>query len=48
MLTEGFSELLKSAGFTSEIKLELFVMGINQIIMRVENIADVHNSDGIV
>ena len=48
MFTDGLGELLNSAGFTNEMKLELFVMEKHQIMMRVENIADVYNSDNIV
>ena len=39
---------MKKNGFTTEMKLELFTMGRNSIIMRVENIGDIFNTNGVV
>jgi hypothetical protein len=39
------SELLKSTGFTNEMKLELFTNGKNSLVMRIENIADIFDSN---
>jgi len=44
----GLDSLLKANGFNSEMKLELFTMGRNSILMRVENIGDIFNSQGEV
>jgi len=40
--------LLRDSGFNSEMKLELFTMGRNSLLMRVENIADTFNTNGVV
>lgn len=37
---------MTQSGFTNEMKLELFTMGRDSLIMRVENIADVFDSNG--
>ena len=36
---------MKSNGFTSEMKIELFSMARLSVLMRVENIADIFNSE---
>ena len=46
MTVDGYGSLLQEAGFTSEMKLELFTTGKNKILMRVENIADTFDSHG--
>ena len=46
MSVDGYASLLQEAGFTSEMKLELFTLGRNKILMRVENIADTFDSQG--
>ena len=40
--------MLKECGFTAEMKLEMFTLGRNKIMLRVENIADTIDSDGKV
>lgn len=45
---DGYSQLLAQTGFTSEMKLELFTMGRNSILMRIENIGDIFNTEGVV
>jgi len=47
-LTSGLDSLLKANGFNREMKLELFTMGRNSILIRVENIGDIFNSEGEV
>lgn len=47
-MTDGLGAIMEANGFTSEMKLELFTMGRNQIMMRVENIGDIFNSNGEV
>ena len=37
---------LRTNGFTSEMKLEMFATGANTFLMRIENIADTFDSDG--
>jgi hypothetical protein len=44
LLVDGLDTLLMSCGFTSEMKLEMFTMGRNSILMRVENIGDIYDS----
>lgn len=44
----AYSDLLASTGFTAEMKLELFAMDQNKILMRVENLADIFDSNGAV
>lgn len=44
----AYSDLLAQTGFTDEMKLELFTMGQNKILMRVENLADVFDSNGAI
>lgn len=39
----GLGELLKECGFTNQMKLELFAVERNEIMMRIENIADLHD-----
>lgn len=39
---------MKANGINEMMKLELYAMGANNIMMRIENIADVFDSDGIV
>jgi hypothetical protein len=46
VLSVGFENLLKSANFTPEMKLELFPIAKNSILLRIENIADTFNSNG--
>lgn len=46
--TTSYAELLAQTGFTNEMKLELFTMGQNIILMRVENLADIFDSEGVV
>jgi len=48
IVSEGLDAVLSSAGFTSEMKLELFTLGRNNIMMRVENIGDIFNTNGQV
>ena len=48
IVTDGFDKILAMTGFTSEMKLELFPLARNTIMMRVENIADIFNSGHIV
>lgn len=48
LLSSEFDTLLKNCGFTSENKLEMFTMGRNSILMRVENIGDIYDSNGEV
>jgi len=38
--------VLKFAGFTNEMKLELFTLGRNNLMMRIENIGDIFNTNG--
>jgi len=35
-------------GLNDEMKVELYAEGANQLLMRIENIADVFDSDGLV
>lgn len=35
-------------GMTSEMKLEMFTLGRNSILLRVENIGDIFDSNGEV
>ena len=46
LVTSGLDALLKASGFTTEVKLELFIMERNSILMRISNIADIFDSDG--
>ena len=48
VVSEGLNSILSVAGFTSEMKLELFTLGRNNLMMRVENIGDIFNSNGKV
>ena len=48
IVSEGLDSVLRSAGFTSEMKLELFTLGKNSLMMRVENIGDIFNTNGKV
>ena len=48
VVSEGLDAILSAAGFTSEMKLELFTLGRNSLMMRVENIGDIFNSNGKV
>lgn len=48
VVSEGLNSILSVAGFTSEMKLELFTLGRNSLMMRVENIGDIFNSNGKV
>ena len=48
IVTDGLDKILAMTGFTSEMKLELFPLARNTIMMRVENIADIFNSGHIV
>lgn len=48
IVNEGIDLVLSTAGFTNEMKLELFTLGKNSIMMRVENIGDIFNSKGKV
>ena len=48
IMSEGLGSVLRSAGFTSEMKLELFTYGKNSLMMRVENIGDIFNTNGKV
>jgi len=43
---EGWN--LKQSGINDQMKVEVFAMGANSILMRVENIADVFDSNGEV
>ena len=45
IVSEGLDSLLKTVGITSEMKLELFTMGRNSIMMRIENIGDIFDSE---
>ena len=47
-MKQGYWNLLESNGFTSEMKLELFTLGRNSILLRVENIGDIFNTQGQV
>lgn len=40
--------LMQENGFSCEMKLELFIMGRNSLLMRIENIGDIFNSNGVV
>ena len=40
--------MLKNAGFNNLMKLELFTLGKNSIMMRVENIGDIFNTQGVL
>ena len=40
----GYEDLMQAAGFTSEMKLEMFMLGRNSILTRLENIADLYTS----
>jgi len=44
LVTKGYSGIDSFKDFTSEMKLELFTMGKNSILMRIENIADLFDS----
>jgi len=46
IVSEGLEIVLSESGFTNEMKLELFPMGRNAIMMRIENIGDVFNTRG--
>lgn len=48
LVTDGWNYLLTESGFTSEMKLELFTLGRNSLLMRVENIADTFDNAGEV
>jgi len=48
IVSEGLDCVLHSAGITSEMKLELFILGKNSLMMRVENIGDIFNTNGEV
>lgn len=48
LVADGWNYLLTESGFTSEMKLELFTLGRNSLLMRVENIADTFDSAGEV
>jgi len=48
IVSEGLDCVLNSAGITSEMKLELFILGKNSLMMRVENIGDIFNTNGEV
>ena len=48
VVSEGLNAILGAAGFTSEMKLELFTLGRNCLMMRVENIGDIFNTNGKV
>lgn len=39
-MDDGFAQLLRSTGFTDEMKLELFLNDRNVILMRIENLMD--------
>jgi hypothetical protein len=39
---------LRENGMADEMKLSLYAMGKNQVLMRIENIADTFDSDGKV
>lgn len=41
LVTDGIEEILASSNMTHQMKLELFTLGKNKIMMRVENLADV-------
>lgn len=41
----GLEEVMKNNGFNEEMKLELFTMGKNKILMRVENIGDLFDTE---
>lgn len=41
-------KLLHENGMTDEMKLSLYAMGANQVLMRIENIADTFDSNGQV
>ena len=47
-MSEGLGNIMKNAGFESEMKLELFTLGMNSIMMRVENIGDIFDTNGVV
>lgn len=44
----GFAELLHQTGFTDQSKLELFTMGRDSLLMRIENIMDIFDNAGEV
>lgn len=48
IVSEGLNDILGVAGFTNEMKLELFTLGRNSLMMRVENIGDIFNTKGKV
>ena len=48
VVSEGLDAILGAAGFTSEMKLELFTLGRNCLMMRVENIGYIFNTNGKV
>jgi hypothetical protein len=48
IISDGLDALLKANGFTNEMKLELFSMGRLSVMMRVENIGDIFNTNGQV
>lgn len=44
MVAGELGKVLKKVGFTDEMKLELYTLGPNQLLMRIENIADTFDS----
>jgi len=42
----AIGQALKANGLTSEMKMELYAMGANELIMRIENIADTFDTEG--
>jgi hypothetical protein len=43
-----WGQALRARGFTDEMKLELYPLGANQMLMRIENIADTFDTNGQV
>jgi hypothetical protein len=48
MVSQGLDALLKENGFKEQVKLELFILGRNKILMRIANIGDAFNTNDIV
>jgi len=46
IVSGDFGEVLRKNGLTSEMKLEMFANGPNELLMRIENIGDTFDSDG--
>jgi hypothetical protein len=47
-VSQGLDALLQQNGLKHHVKLELFILGRNKILMRVANIGDAFNTNNIV